>query len=55
MLCKPYVKLVTFTCGIEFYILIITQNVIVLIVADIYEQEPTSGEFLNTHLKNSIL
>ena len=43
------VKLVTFTYGIEFYILTFTQNVIILIVADIYEQEPTSGGFLNTH------
>ena len=48
-------KLVTFTCGIEFYILTTTQNVNILIVADIYKQELTSGEFLNTHLKNSIL
>ena len=48
-------KLVTFTCGIEFYILTITQNVVILIAADIYGQEPTSGEFPNTHLKNSIL
>ena len=49
------VKLVTFTCGIEFYNLTITENVTILIVTDIYEMEPTSGEFLNTHLKNSIL
>ena len=25
------------------------------VVTDIYKQEPTLGEFLNTHLKNSIL
>ena len=34
-------------------ILIITQNVVEFIAADMYEQEPTSGEFLGTHLKNS--
>ena len=33
--------------GIE--VLIITHNVIIFIAADIYEQEPTAGEFLNTH------
>ena len=54
-LTPTVVKLVIFTCGIEFYILTITQNVTILIVADIYKQQPTSGEFLNTHLKNSIL
>ena len=48
------VKLLTFTCGIEFCVLTISQNVIKYIVADIYEEEPTLGEFLNTHLKNSI-
>ena len=34
-------------------ILIITQNVVEFIAADMYEQEPISGEFLGTHLKNS--
>ena len=27
----------------------------IFIVADIYEQEPTSGEFLSTYFKNTIL
>ena len=42
------VKLVTFTCGIEFCILTITQNVTIFTVADIYEQEPTSSETVMT-------
>ena len=42
-----------FDCGIKFYILTITLIVTILIVADIYEQESTSGEFLNTHLKKA--
>ena len=48
-MCVCVVKLVTFPCGIEFCVLIITQNVIIFIVADIHKQEPTAGEFLNTH------
>ena len=48
-------KLVTFTCGMEFCILTIIENAIIFIVADIYEQEPTSGEFLSTHFKNTVL
>ena len=31
------VELVTFTCGMEFYILTIIKNAIIFIVADIYE------------------
>ena len=47
---------VNFTCSIKFYVLTITQDIIIFIVVDIYEQEqPTLGEFLNTHMKNSIL
>ena len=49
------VKLVIFTCGMEFCILTIIENAIIFTVADIYEQEPTSGEFLSTHFKNTIL
>ena len=49
------VKFVTFTCGIRFCFLIITQNVITFIVVDIYNQDPTLGEFLNPHMKNTIL
>ena len=37
------------------FVEIITQNVIIFIVADIYEREPTFAEFLNLHLKNSVL
>ena len=43
------VKLVTFPCGIEFCVLMVTQNVIIFIIADIHKQERTAGEFLNTH------
>ena len=39
----------------EFCILTIIENAIIFIVADIYEQEPTSGEFLSTHYKNTVL
>ena len=49
------VELVTFTCGMEFYILTINENAILFTVADIYEQEPTLGEFLSTHFKNTVL
>ena len=44
-----------FIRGIEFYVPTITQNVTICIVAEIYKQEPTSCEFLNTQLKNIIL
>ena len=47
--------LVTFPSGIEFYVLIITQNVIIFIVADIYKQEATVGDFLNYTLKDTVL
>ena len=49
------VELVTFTCGMEFCILTIIKNVIIFIVADTYEWEPTSGEFLSTFFKNTVL
>ena len=48
------VKLVTFTSGIKFYVLTITQNATICIAADIYKQEPTTGEFLNTQSYFSI-
>ena len=39
----------------EFCILTIIENAIIFIVADIYKQEPTSGEFLSTHFKITVL
>ena len=35
--------------------LTIIENAIIFIVTDIYKQEPTSGEFLNTYFKNTYL
>ena len=49
-----YSKACNFTCGIELLVLTITQNVIILIIDDIYKQVPTSGEFLIPHLKNTV-
>ena len=44
------VKHLPFTCGMEFCTLTIIENTIIFIVADIYEQEPTSGEFLSLRI-----
>ena len=38
----------------EFYILTIIENAIIFPFTDICKQEPTSGEFLSTHFKNTL-
>ena len=38
----------------EFCILTIIENAIIFVVTDKYKQEPTSGEFLSTHFKNTL-